>query len=335
MKTTPVDPADKDTLRLWHRTALARHRHDRPDAPFWTEQEALAVVRPDDPEERLLPFLVHDDGGEVVGEGIAFVPLLDNLDKVFGILGVLPEHRGRGAGAAAVEHLLGIGRNEGRRLLIVEGYFPVDADDTHPVRAFALRHGFRLANTEIRRTLQLPIADERLRAWADDAAAHSKGYEIQTYLDTVPDALVPSLVDLMNQLAVDAPTGDLDFEAGAMSPEIYREQVARRVRSGRRILETVAVKDGVTVAQSTLSAPPGDEELPHMNQWGTYVDRDHRGHRLGLATKVANLRAVQERFPERTLLHTTNSPANGPMVAINEMLGFRPVEVMGEFLREI
>ena len=128
------------------------------------------------------------------------------------------------------------------------------------------------------------------RAWIDDAAPHHVGYDIVTYVDVVPDELVPSLVDLLNQLAVDAPTGDIEFEAGAMTPEIYREQMQRRTATGRTIYETVAVKDGQVVAQSTMSAPPPGEEMPHLNQWGTYVHREHRGHRLGLAVKAANLR---------------------------------------------
>jgi len=72
-----------------------------------------------------------------------------------------------------------------------------------------------------------------------------------------------------------------------------------------------------------------------MSQWGTYVHRDHRGHRLGMATKARNLLTVQKSHPERTLLHTTNSPVNGPMVSINEAMGFVPNEVLGEFMLRV
>lgn len=335
MKTSDVDRTDPDAIRAWHAVALATHRHDRPNSPFFTEGEAVSMLIHDDPEERMLPFLVLDDDGTVLGANIVFVPLLDNVDKAFFIASVLPEHRGRGAGDLAVERALELIRAEGRTLALGEGYFPVDADDTHPVRAFALRNGFTLANTEVRRTLELPLPTERLQAWADEAAKHHDGYEILTFRDDIPDELLPSLVDLFNQLAVDAPTGAIDFEAGQRTVEIHLENTERRKESGRRILETLAVKDGRTVAQSTLSIPPEGQELPHLQQWGTYVHRDHRGHRLGLATKVANLLAVQEQFPDRTMVHTTNSPVNGPMVAINEMLGFRPEEVLGEFMRQL
>ena len=332
-ETVPVD--DRDTLHSWYDAAQEARHHDRPDAPFLTEQEAVVMVTTHDSEERILPFVTCDGAGTVVGAGAVFVPLLDNLDKAYFELSVRPAHRGRGAGDAAIEHVLALIRAEGRRLAIGEGFFPADADDDHPVRAFALRHGFTLGNTEVRRTLELPVPEERIRGWTTEAAKHHEGYEIRTYEDLLPDELLPSLVELHNQLAVDAPTGDIEFEAGRMTVEIFLEHVEKRRRSGRQVLESVAVKDGRTVAQSTLSVPPKGAELPHMSQWGTFVDRAHRGHRLGMAVKAANLLAVQRLFPERTLLHTTNSPVNGPMVAINEEIGFRPRDVMGEFVRAL
>ena len=333
--TRLLDLADEPALRAWHAAALAAHRHDRPDAPFWTEDEVVHILRPDDPEEKFLPLVAEDGAGAVVGSAILFVPLEDNLDKVYCQLSVLPTHRGHGVGDALMGRVLQAAREESRELVLAQGYLPADADETHPVRRFATRHGFHLANTEVRRVLQLPVADDAIQDWIDDAAAHHAGYEIRTYVDVVPDELLPSLVDLLNQLAVDAPTGDIDFEAGSMTPEIYREQTQRRIATGRRVYETVALRDGRVVAQSTMSAPPAGEEMPHLNQWGTYVHRDHRGHRLGLAVKAANLRAVQRAHPERTLVSTTNSPVNAPMVAINELMGFRPADVMNEFLRRL
>ncbi|CAN5272728.1 GNAT family N-acetyltransferase [soil metagenome] len=335
MKITAVDLSDREALGELHRAGLTAHRNDRPTVPFWGEDEVLAMLTGDDPEERFVPLLARDDDGTVLGSAIIFIPLLDNLDKMFADLSVLPEHRGRGVGDALLEEIQSVARAEGRTVLLVEGYFPIDADDSHPVRAFALRHGFILANTEVRRTLRLPLDDTTLRGWADDAARHHEGYRIETYVDIVPPELRASFVDLQNQLAVDAPTGEIDFEAGRRTVEVYEQQSQQRMETGRKVLITVAVREGQAVAHSTISIPPGDEELPHMSQWGTYVHREHRGHRLGLATKARNLVVVQKEHPERTLLHTTNSPVNGPMVAINQAMGFVPNEVLGEFMHRI
>lgn len=330
-----IDLADRDQVRTWFRSEYAVHKHDRPDAPFWTEDEAVHLIRPDDPEERFVPFVAEDAHGTVLGSGIVFVPLEDNLDKAYFELNVAPAHRGEGIGDRLAEHVAGVVADEKREIALGQGYLPVDHDESHPVRRFAIRHGYALANTEVRRVLRLPVPDATIQGWIDEAARHHEGYRVTTYVDVVPAELRPSFVDLLNQLAVDAPTGDIDFEAGAMTVEVYEEQSRRRIETGRRVLVTVAVHDGQAVAHSTLSVPPGDTEMPHLNQWGTYVHRAHRGHRLGLAVKAANLRAVQQAHPERTLISTTNSPANAPMVAINELMGFRPVDVMAEFLRRL
>ena len=335
MDIRDVDLADPTQLRAWFAALHAAHRHDRPQAPYWTEDEALAMVRSDDPEERFVPFNAHDPAGSVVGAGIVFLPLLDNLDKAYAEVSTVPGHRGRGVGAALAGKTLAVAAADGRKLLVVQGHYPMDADESHPVRRFAARHGFTLGNSEVRRTLELPIPEERLRAWAEEAAAFHAGYEIRTYVDLVPVELRPSYVLLLNQLAADAPTGDIDFEAGGKTVEVYEEQARQQMATGRTALISVAVRDGEAVAHSVLSVPPGDSELPHLSQWGTLVRDDHRGHRLGLAVKTANLRAVQKAHPERTLVNTSNSPVNGPMVAINEKLGFRPVEVNAEFVRRL
>jgi GNAT superfamily N-acetyltransferase len=63
----------------------------------------------------------------------------------------------------------------------------------------------------------------------------------------------------------------------------------------------------------------------------TTILRGHRGHRLGLAVKAANLAALQADHPERLWVSTQNAETNAPMVAINERMGFRAVEVLLEF----
>ncbi len=56
------------------------------------------------------------------------------------------------------------------------------------------------------------------------------------------------------------------------------------------------------------------------------MTRAHRGHRLGLLTKVAMLDLLARREPRVTQIITWNSESNRHMIAINETLGYRVVD---------
>ena len=62
---------------------------------------------------------------------------------------------------------------------------------------------------------------------------------------------------------------------------------------------------------------------------------EHRGHRLGLATKAANLLRLQRHRPDLREVRTYNAESNTHMVAVNDAMGFLPVERLGEFERRL
>jgi hypothetical protein len=110
--------------------------------------------------------------------------------------------------------------------------------------------------------------------------------------------------------------------------------VATTDAMGRARYETVALTpDRQVVAQSTLALSL--DESTKVYQWGTFVHREHRGHKLGMATKAVNLRAVQAARDDLTLVVTQNGETNDYMVAINERMGFRPTEVAAEFVKHL
>ena len=103
---------------------------------------------------------------------------------------------------------------------------------------------------------------------------------------------------------------------------------------GRTLYNTVALDgEGWPVAYSNLATTRHDPG--NAFQWGTLVRPEHRGHRLGLAVKAVNLRFYQDSVRDddhrATRLRTWNAEVNTHMVAVNERLGFRPVERLGEF----
>jgi hypothetical protein len=104
---------------------------------------------------------------------------------------------------------------------------------------FAERRGFTLANTEVHRVLDLPVDEQLLASMIEEAAPHHAGYTIERHVGDLPTDLLPSYCHVYNQLALDAPTGDIDFEAEAITPEVWLEREAQ-LRAARRLRSSAA-----------------------------------------------------------------------------------------------
>ncbi len=124
----------------------------------------------------------------------------------------------------------------------------------------------------------------------------------------------------------------LAAEAATYTPERLRETESRRRQSGLFTGTNVAVAPDGSLAGYTQMA--GSHDRAEIFQWDTLVRPGHRGHRLGLATKVANLGWLQARH-DASIVHTWNAEVNAPMLAVNQAMGFRPVEYLGEWQREV
>jgi len=328
----PLNLADDAEMRVAYDATRRAELVGRETAPHWSFENFLGAMRSTDSGERMESFVGFVDG-ELVSFGVVYLFLLDNTDKGFVEVRVDPAHRRKGYGRQMLEHLLAIFEEEGRTQVLAETKVPMDEVQTHPNALFLKAAGFTHANVELVRYQTLPIADAEIQAWIDQAAEkHQGGYRIETFNDDVPAELVPGLCELFGQLAVDAPTGEVEFEEEVMTPERYAERQAMIKAMGRTVLETLAIApDGTVAAQSTLSIPLDDGG--DVWQWGTFVHREHRGRRLGLATKAANLRALQTRFPGKTRVVTQNAENNEFMVAINVLMGFELVEASAEFVK--
>jgi hypothetical protein len=214
--------------------------------------------------------------------------------------------------------------------MVTESAYPFARREDHPYRRFAEANGFTVAIDEIRRILPLPTDPKMLQTLATETLAHHTDYRIESFVDNLPRELIASYCALSNQLAVDAPTGGVDFEAESMTPEVWLERVAKDKEMGRTRLTTVALDgSGDVVAYTDLILPP----TPSLDvwQWGTLVHRDHRGHRLGMAVKVRNLQQLADARSGRVRVLTCNAETNHHMVDINVRLGFEAIEVCPMF----
>jgi GNAT superfamily N-acetyltransferase len=265
-------------------------------------------------------------GEPVLGWYSLELPDRENLDRAGLTLLVAPERRRTGVGSALLRHALARAAELGRDAvtsLVLQGT---------PGDRFARAMGAAAELIEARRTLDVATLSPghlaRLRASAEGAAA---GYTLTSWDGPTPDQWLEPVAAL-NRAMADAPHG-----AGEQ-PQVWN---ADRVRltdqlSAEKGLRrySIAAADTATGELAALTQLSVDEEDP---AWGhqemTAVVRAHRGHRLGLLTKVAMLELLADREPRVRFVQTFNGEANAHMVAINETLGFRQTARITAWIR--
>jgi GNAT superfamily N-acetyltransferase len=323
-----VTADDADAIRRWYDVVRTVNSTDRPDdvlPGFRAWQGHLTDPNPGT-EPHLL--LAEVDGVAVGWLGI-WLPTVENLDVAPGELEVHPDHRKRGYGHALVDEWERRAKGFGRTRLLAEAA-------VGPHSAFAESLGFTSKLVDTQRRLDLADLDEeRVEELYADALAHSGGYSLRRFVGRTPEDLEQDVAALESRMTTDAPLDDLVWEQEVIDVDRLREHERVVEDRGTRRYTTVAVEDatGTVVGLSTLVVFDGAD--PAGYQWATIVDPPHRGHRLGMLLKVANLRHLREHEPQVRHVDTWNADSNAPMLRVNVAMGFQPVRQWAEYERTL
>lgn len=257
-----------------------------------------------------------------------------------GNLFVHPDHRGAGHGTALLEHALDRCRAEGRETLALSTIAALEGgpDRSRAGTAFLERHGFTLALDLVRRRAAVDALgpDTEARLWDEALTASAADYEVRDWAGPVPDDLLDSMCRMDTMVLGQVPLGDLDRAPEQVDAARLRAKEAVVASHRKTSVHTVALHRATgEVAAHTRVEVYDLPEARHCHVVITIVDPAHRGHRLGLLVKLANLRFLRERYPQVTDLWTANAAGNAPMIAINERLGYRPVESTGIYQRKL
>ena len=294
---------------------------------------ALGASPPDAAAGRLgLPLL--DAGwtvapGAVLGYAAASLPLVDNLHLVDACeIVVRPAARRRGIGAALLATVESLAPRFGRTHLLgwsmhdqaadgdpdalwpQEGRVAVVPDES---TRFALARGWHLAQVERHSVLEI--------AASTPAARVPPGYSFVSWRGPTPEEYLAAIAELNAVFSVEAPIGELALEEESWDAE----RVARHEHGTDRHLDrlTVLALHVATGAAVGFTSVDRERAKPAaVFQGGTLVRPDHRGRRLGLALKLANLDAVRAAWPDARRIHTWNAGENDAMWRINEELGY-------------
>jgi GNAT superfamily N-acetyltransferase len=325
VRISELDVHDDSALGEFWDVEQAAQRADR-KYPLLRSLRQLEqqVHRPGPYYERTL--LTAYDEERLVGVAELGLPRRANLHLAELEIDVLPQSRRRGIGRALHDEALRRARADGRTTFAGEAH--QSGDRPSPSAAFAAAMGFEVANREDHQVLGLPVPAALFQGLPDSAPA----YDVVIWRDRAPDDLIEAYARMRTQMGADAPQGDLDREPLAIDVKKIRLDEERTAEAFRHVVAAARRASDGEFGGYTLVFLPHDSD--DVLQDDTLVMPVHRGHRLGITLKAAVLRLLAEVYPERRQVHTWNGVGNAPMQAINQTLGFRPVEVLLEMQRK-
>jgi len=332
MEIARLDPADTAAIDEAHEAATAAFAVDRPGVPLVAREsfgEMLANPRHGGVNVTVLARV----GGRVVGHAFVEMSELENrhLADVWGM--VAPGHRHKGVGRAILDEVKAVAREHGRNTLMTGASIPIGEDGvgSHDGRRFCEAAGFTAASGEGQHRLDLSTVDEtRVEELRTEAWKKARGYSLIQWCDGIagdpPVEVLDGLAALLSKFFGDTPTGSLDVEELAYTPERLIADNARAKAQNRRTINTAVRHDatGEVIGWTKVHVRPS---APHYGMQGiTMVGADHRGHRLGNILKAENLRYLRNAAPEIEIIDTENADDNAPMIAVNVALGYKPFQ---------
>jgi GNAT superfamily N-acetyltransferase len=312
-----------------------------------------------DPYERQI-ILVAKVDGKIVGTIDIALPLADNIDLAEFTLDVLPEYQRRGVGRHLLEAAEQLARAEGRTMVLVDtnhpatslteipedqlipgtgpGFVPVSSREVD----FAQRAGYTLQHIEQFSSCVLPLDSKLvgdLQAEAEEANAGR--YALHHWTDRCPERLLEGVAELENAAGEVVHGDDEDDEpAGADTGMVFDAAVLRETEDaamaqGRRTVVTAVehVATGKLVGLTTISVLAHRQDVVFQDD--TLVLQEHRGNKLGLLIKVANMERLSEQFPDARVIYTWNAPENRYLLTVNKQLGFTTAGVTGLWQKEL
>lgn len=288
---------------------------------------------------------------DAVGGVTLALPLREDLTTAHVMLGVPLAYRNRGVGEALWDTVVGAlgDRTTVQTWVHAPETSPADVravtaasgsgsiDGTAPAARWLLHRGFVLEQAERYSILLLtPDLTRDLAIHERAAAALARpAYELVTWRGAAPTELRADLATMHGVFSTEVPTAGLDVDEQVwdaarvdLVEQRYLERGRDRVRvAARHVASTRLV--AYTDLQWPLHNPAG------VVQQITIVHPDHRGHRLGMWLKAANLRQLLEVNPDAARVHTWNADENTHMLSINEALGFRNLGLEGAWQKRL
>nr|WP_231368847.1 GNAT family N-acetyltransferase [Frigoribacterium sp. CG_9.8] len=344
MKTAAIQTAFTETVEV--RNAVAADGYGTDELSL-TPAELLPVWLDQEYEPKQL-FAARVDG-RIVARATFQTRAAAADDMAWVDVQVHPQYRNRGIGTALADHLEHLATERRRGAIVVyaasraaagqrlespTGFGSVPAANAE-VR-FLLGRGYRLEQVERLSRLVLPVSTAMIDHRFDESAGRAGAdFRVHQWTGRTPDRWLDDMALLFTRMSTDAPS------AGLKEPEdIWTRQrlidYEDRVEAGPKkyLVSVVEHLPSARLAGMTELGVPAELARP-VFQNDTIVLTEHRGRRLGMLLKVANIRNLQSIAPGHPSILTFNAEENRHMLDVNEAIGFVSMGFEGAWKKQL
>lgn len=322
-----------------------------------------------DPYERVNILCAYMDG-RLVGRAEVRMPLISETDIAQIVVDVDPDELSEGIGRSLLSAAEQLAYGESRRVIRLVTEHPaselkapagpgdgsvmggetsgvgvqwIDAADgsgklpaSHRQTRFAEHAGYELQTVSSFALLDVPLPQERIESIERslEEVPFTERYALHTWVDSAPEELLEPLARLHARLPSDSFVKPIVSDPDPWDAERVRRTERLREEDGDRSLMAVAEDrdNGELVGMTELILAQHRPTLALQDE--TLVIREHRGRRLGMRLKMANLKQLTEVQPEVETVYSWTHTGNDRMNWVNAQLGFQDAGQSAVWLRD-
>lgn len=259
-----------------------------------------------DPKVIMTRLVAEAACGLVAGYGVAAVSREDPEQSWYNWVGVHPDWRRQGAGRRLADALEQLVREHSGKKITSQCRGTDEA-----ALAWAMGRGFAEQRRRTESVLDLTAFDMARFAGVVDRVRQESGI-----LFRVVEAIPPDMRQEVFDTDVETSRDHPEYEG---TDQTYAQWTAQREHWDRPMVWAFAMDGDRVAGYSVIQLPTEPGEGAYTRY--TCVRRAYRGRGIALTTKLLTIdSAIARGVPH---MRTNNNPENGPMLAVNEKLGYQ------------
>ena len=317
---------DKVTAQDWcevHEYRKRYHAENLPDDPYMDNKTFEIMVKTEvlNEETSIEIFTICNEQSKIIG--LFFTQLYKkespsyegNKNVMMYRLEIAKNYRRKGIGSQAMVKIAQIAELNDKSILITQ----TSEDDG---KLFLQRIGAETGLAMRENRLSMKDVDwEMVKSWVSEAEKFNPETKLLKF-NRVPEYLLENYCKTFTFAGNQAPKDNLEIGDQIVYPKLYRKREEDNALAGMVLEIAVTVEPDGTV--SGLTELMYDKSNPDvLKQSLTAVLKEQRGRKLGKWLKASLLLHVRNKYPTVEFIITGNAESNGPMLSINERLGFK------------